>query len=337
MKIVHFAAAALAIAGLSAASPAQDAAARAAAKPEAKAELWTTNFEAAKAQAAKEGKEILVDFTGSDWCRFCVQLKKEVFSTPEFEAAAPKKFILVELDFPKRTPIAPELKAQNDKLQKEFGIGGYPTIMLLDGKGFPYAKTGYQPGGPEAYLKHLGELQAVREKRDAAWKKADAATGIEKAKALAEGLAAMDDTLVIRHYVAVMEQIKVLDPQDTLGMVKMFAFKVKLLDLQTKLDELRGAGNGKTAGFKLIDDFVAENKLAGVAAQEVLFMKRFFFSARSAADVDVDGVNKLMDEIIAVDPNSAVAKQANGIKEKVAGIKKMLAEEAAKKAAIEKK
>ena len=332
MKIVHLTAATLAIAGFALACPGQEAAAPAvsAAKPEVKAELWTTNFETAKAQAAKDGKDMLVDFTGSDWCGWCIKLKKEVFSTPEFEAAAPKKFVLVELDFPRRTQLAPELKAQNDKLQKEFGIRGFPSIMLLDGKGRPYAQTGYQPGGPAAYLKHLDELQAIREKRDAAWKKAEAAAGVEKAKALAEGLAAINDELVIKHYVAVVEEIKALDPQDATGTVKKFAFKAKLADLQAKANDLRRGGGDKAAGFKLVDDFIAENKLAGTAAQEVQMMKVMFFSPRSVADAD--GVVKLMDEIIAIDPNSDPAKQAAGIKVQAANIKKMIEEQAAKKA-----
>jgi thioredoxin-related protein len=334
MKIVHLTAATLAIAGFAIASQAQEAAAPAApvaAKPEAKAELWTSDFAAAKAQAAKDGKDMLVDFTGSDWCGWCIKLKKEVFSTPEFEAAAPKKFVLVELDYPRdQTKLSAETKEQNAKLQKEFGIRGFPTIMLLDGQGRPFAQTGYQQGGPAAYLKHLDELQAVREKRDAAWKKAEAATGLDKAKALAEGLAAMDEELVIKYYLAIVEEIKTLDPQDATGMVKKFAFKAKLADLQAQAEAVRRNGGDKVAGFKLVDDFIAENKLTGNAAQDVQLMKVMFFSARSPADADA--VAKLMEEIIAIDPATAAAKKAGSIKAQAATIKKAL-EEAAKKAA----
>ena len=99
------------------------------------AEGWITDYEAAKKQAAKEGKDILMDFTGSDWCGWCIKLKKEVFSQEAFKKEAPKHFVLLELDYPRTKQLAPALKAQNEKLRTEFAIQGYPTIMLTDATG----------------------------------------------------------------------------------------------------------------------------------------------------------------------------------------------------------
>ncbi len=61
---------------------------------------WMTDFDAAKARAAAEGKPLLVDFTGSDWCSWCIRLKKEVFDKPAFAEYARDKFVLVEVDVP---------------------------------------------------------------------------------------------------------------------------------------------------------------------------------------------------------------------------------------------
>jgi thioredoxin-related protein len=121
------------------------------------AEGWLTDLDAAKKQAAAEKKDILVDFTGSDWCGWCIKLDKEVFNTPAFKAQ--KDFVLVYLDFPRDKEIPADQKAKNDALSKAWGIQGFPTIILANAQGEPYAQTGYKPGGPEAYLAHLRELK----------------------------------------------------------------------------------------------------------------------------------------------------------------------------------
>lgn len=121
------------------------------------AEGWLTDFEAAKKQAAAEKKDILVDFTGSDWCGWCIKLDKEVFSTPAFKAQ--KDFVLVSLDFPRRKEIPADQKARNEALMRQWGVRGFPTIILTNAKGEAYARTGYQPGGAEKYLPHLAELR----------------------------------------------------------------------------------------------------------------------------------------------------------------------------------
>jgi thiol-disulfide isomerase/thioredoxin len=95
---------------------------------------WLTNFEEAKKIALKEGKPILLDFTGSDWCPPCKALHKNVFSTEEFAKEAAGKYVLVELDFPRTKQIAPEVKAQNSELQKKYAITGFPTVLLVDAK-----------------------------------------------------------------------------------------------------------------------------------------------------------------------------------------------------------
>ncbi|MBW8017562.1 MAG: thioredoxin family protein [Planctomycetes bacterium] len=121
-------------------------------------DIWMTDYQAAMKKASAENKDLLIDFTGSDWCDWCISLDKEVFSHKEFIDEASKDFVFVMVDFPKKK-LAPELKAQNDRLGKKYGIRGYPTIYLTDSKGEPYAQTGYRKGGPEKYLVHLAELR----------------------------------------------------------------------------------------------------------------------------------------------------------------------------------
>jgi len=184
-------------------------------------EGWITDMEAAKTQAAKEKKDLLLDFTGSDWCGWCIKLNEEVFSKEPFKAGTKDKFVLVELDFPQKKELDAKLKEQNKTLQEKMNIQGFPTIILCDATGKPYAKTGYQPGGPEKYVKSLDELQAVRVKRDQAF--ADAAKAkddTEKAKCLVTGLKTMDDEIVDSNYADVVEKIGQLDKDDKTGFVK---------------------------------------------------------------------------------------------------------------------
>jgi len=98
---------------------------------------WETDYDKALEKAKVEHKRVLLDFTGSDWCGPCIQLRKEVFSRPEFTAYAAKNLILVEIDYPQRKTQSAELKKQNEKLARQYGIDekGFPTLVVLDPTG----------------------------------------------------------------------------------------------------------------------------------------------------------------------------------------------------------
>lgn len=127
----------------------------------ASGEGWTHDFAAAKKQAADEKKDLLMDFTGSDWCGWCIKLHKEVFSEQAFKDYAAANLILMEADFPKKSELAPELKKQNAELKKAYLNEGYPTVLLLDAEGKKLGEDiGYLKGGPEVYVKTIKELLA---------------------------------------------------------------------------------------------------------------------------------------------------------------------------------
>lgn len=120
---------------------------------------WLTDFEAAKKQAKEQNKPILINFTGTDWCGWCIKIEKEIFSKDEFKAYAKENLILMEVDFPEKKKQTDEVKAQNKKLDKEFKIEGYPTIFLIDAEGKKLSEDiGYREGGAQAYVDHLKEL-----------------------------------------------------------------------------------------------------------------------------------------------------------------------------------
>ena len=115
---------------------------------QAKADAWLTSYSKALQISAKTGKPVLVDFTGSDWCHWCVQLHHEVFDTPVFKKWAAKNVVLLELDYPHNTPQSPEIKKQNEELLKKYPVRGFPTIYFLKSNGKAFGMYYYDQGGP---------------------------------------------------------------------------------------------------------------------------------------------------------------------------------------------
>lgn len=119
---------------------------------------WIEN-QAAGLQTARSGnKLVLMDFTGSDWCGWCKKLDREVFATPEFQEYARKNLVLVELDFPRQKPMAPETKKQNAELAQQYRVQGYPTIIVLNSAGKKVGELGYMEGGAKAFIAALEKL-----------------------------------------------------------------------------------------------------------------------------------------------------------------------------------
>ena len=119
---------------------------------------WLDDFKKAKKEAVRKGRPILADFTGSDWCGWCVKLDKEVFSEKAFQDYAKKNVVLFVADFPRAKKTDERTMKQNKELMETYGIRGFPTILLVDPDGEVIARTGYQKGGAEAYVEHLKEL-----------------------------------------------------------------------------------------------------------------------------------------------------------------------------------
>lgn len=120
---------------------------------------WQTDYKQAQAEAKGANKLVLLDFTGSDWCGWCIKLDREVFSKPEFQDYAKKNLVLVELDFPRGKEIPAAEKAQNSELATQYQIEGFPTIIVLDSNGKKVGEIGYTPGGPAAFIAALDKLR----------------------------------------------------------------------------------------------------------------------------------------------------------------------------------
>lgn len=126
---------------------------------ESQSQEWFSDVNQAVQKSNETGKPLLLFFTGSDWCGWCIRLQKEVFQTPFFTQWAKENVILVELDFPRKKQLPDELRKQNQTMQQVFQVQGYPTVHLVtplvqqDGSvNFnPLGQTGYAAGGPESW------------------------------------------------------------------------------------------------------------------------------------------------------------------------------------------
>jgi thioredoxin-related protein len=316
---------------------------------------WMIDYEAARARAQAEKKDLLLDFTGSDWCGWCIKLKEEVFQEELFQDWVADRFVLVEIDFPSdKSKLSEATREQNNALKEMYPVQGFPTILLLDASGAPYASTGYRSGGPEAYVEHLKELQAMRVVRDKAFAAAERLGGTERAKALLEGLKALPDALW-EYYSSVTDEIKLLDLEDELGLSALQATRLareelgesimrsltagdsaaavahidrflseyspepeaRLDLLQSKLDiQARAAiRDGAYAdAIALVDTFVATHQPEALIHQAVLRNKVGAYVQWKK----FDQVSMVLDQIIALDPEGSMATEAIAFKKEIA-------------------
>ena len=283
---------------------------------------WTNDWEAAKKQAAAEHKDLLLDFTGSDWCGWCIKLRKEVFSQPEFDAGVKSKFILVELDFPRdASKLSAATQEQNKKLSDQFHIQGYPTVLLCDASGKPFAQTGYQEGGAPAYVTHLDGLLDNKKKRDEGLAAAAKLDGPAKAKALAGALAALPKELVQGSYGDIVAQIQAADPKDESGFGKQLARDAKEQKFQQDLSAFFEKQDFPGA-IAFVDKHLKEDQPAAEEKQQLLATRAAILANTGKLDEALRGI----DDAIAAKPDSELVKNLNDFKKQLEEAKKKPAE-----------
>ncbi len=132
---------------------------------------WIQDFETAKAKAAAQNKHLLLLFTGSDWCPYCITMEKQILGKPEFLKAIQKDFVLTKFDFPRYKKLPQNIQQQNERVQEDFaqhyGFQGYPTIYLALPDGTPYAQAGSANVAPKAYAGMLidGRRQELKKEQ----------------------------------------------------------------------------------------------------------------------------------------------------------------------------
>jgi len=289
-------------------------------------EGWLTDIDAAKKSASDSKKDLLIDFTGSDWCGWCIKLNDEVFKHDAFKAGVKDSFVLVEIDFPREKGKLPEdARKRNTELGEKYAVQGYPTILLCDAEGKPYAVTGYEEGGPEKYVGHLNELRKNKTQRDEAFAKAEKANGVEKAKVLLTALDAMklDEKVVANFYGDIAEQIRTADPKDETGFAKKAEASKRLEAFQKSLQEF-GAKRDHDGALALVDKTLKEGGFDEEATLQIMMTRAAIF----ASSAKFDEALKAVDEAKAFAPKSPMAPMIDQFRKRIEQGK----EDAAKKA-----
>ncbi|WP_333809833.1 thioredoxin family protein [Flavobacterium sp.] len=119
---------------------------------------WNYNFEEAKKIAAEQDKNIIIVFSGSDWCAPCIKLDKNIWQSDTFKKEAAKQWIIVRADFPRKkaNELPKEQMDRNRKLADKFNPdGSFPLVVILDNNGKVLGKMGFKNVSPEEYIKMI--------------------------------------------------------------------------------------------------------------------------------------------------------------------------------------
>ena len=270
-------------------------------------EGWLVSFEKAKEQAAKEGKPILMEFTGSDWCPPCKALHKNVLVKDVFKKEMPKHFILLKLDNPKdKSKQTEDEKEQYKKLSKEYKVSGVPSIFLVDAGGKPFfKKVGYsnQPAGD--WVKDMVAKTAIPD----ALEDANAAKGLERAKLLDKALGLMGSDAANQRKEDINEIIT-LDSKNKAGLKAKYEGVLVATEIKDSLQAImRDRGAKPDDKIAKVDKLIKDKSPKGEALQEVLFMKsNLYFQAKKK-----DKAEALLRQAMKIAPDSKTGKRIPGI------------------------
>jgi thioredoxin-related protein len=121
---------------------------------------WQSDYKKAQTEAKTGNKLLFLEFTGSDWCGYCILFDREILSQPQFTEYAKKNLVLMEIDFPRRKAQTDATRRQNQELAAQYQIEAFPTILVLNGDGKPVWRfEGYFPDGPDAFIAQLEKLR----------------------------------------------------------------------------------------------------------------------------------------------------------------------------------
>jgi thioredoxin-related protein len=280
-------------------------------------EGWLVSFEKAKEQAAKEGKPILMEFTGSDWCPPCKALHKNVLVKDVFKKEMPKHFVLLKLDNPKdKSKQTPEEIEQYKKLSKEYKITGVPSILLADtgGKVF-YRTSGYGGQAAKVWVDDMVVKTAIPE----ALEDANTAKGLERAKLLDKALSLMGSDAANQRKEDINEIIT-LDSKNKAGLKAKYESILVATEIKDSLQAIMRGNRGAKPEELIakVDQLIKEKAPKGEVLQEVLFMKsNLYFRVK-----DMKKAETLLREAMKIAPDSKTGKRIPGVLERFFGDKK---------------
>ncbi len=260
---------------------------------------WMTDLDAARAKAAAEGKAVLVDFTGSDWCGWCIRLKKDVFNKPAFADYAKDKFVLVEVDVPRNPKFDRELLKRNRALCEQYQVSGFPTIMVM-------TPAGEVVGG---FVGGMSGLDVARVPLDAALANAHALKAAEslEGEAQVKALAAVYQNLPeeLRAVSTLRQRLVELDTTNITGIQDE---EVAKKEMEQVIAKLNAAGDDNAALLAVIEEALTncrpQNRMS------LLEMKAGMQLMSAETEADIMAAKETFLQMADADPESAPAVRA---------------------------
>ena len=126
------------------------------------AQSWETSLNIAKQKSVDEHKNIVLCFSGSDWCIPCMKLEKNIWESKEFVEYSADHFVLLRADFPKKkaNALPKELQEENDKLAESYNKQGlFPLVVVLNSSGKVLGTTSYKNVSPTEYIALLHSFE----------------------------------------------------------------------------------------------------------------------------------------------------------------------------------
>lgn len=274
---------------------------------------WQTNYTAALKTAEKGGKDILLVFTATDWVQICELFDRDILRQKDFIERASTDFELVHLEYPKEGyKQSAFLKKQNALLRNAYRISAFPIVMLTDVEGRPYAMTGYQSITPAQFGEKVKLMRQTHTQRDETFARADAVSGIEKAKLLTQGIPELPGNLTARYYRPQVEALIAADPDTTLARTRplqrmladvQYTEEMKKLSEEVKWPEM----------IELTDNYIADNNLQGAQRQQALLNKLGIYQSQGKT---MDYLATLL-MITKIDPETPTAKRAQSMLDEI--------------------
>ena len=274
-------------------------------------EGWTVDFEAAKKKAAKENKDLFLEFTGSDWCPPCKALKKNIFDKSYFKKEAPKDFILVKLDYPRdKSNQTKEEIAQNKELQKTYKITGYPTVILASPKGEVYYRTsGFGGGSPENYVKNLRKQKTLHVSVKKYLAEAAKAKGAKKATLLDKAIGEYDAETIFSRYKKEAEEIIKIDAENKAGLKAKYVALKNDVEIQKELQNIFRSSRGNSAkAMEQIDALIEKRQPKGETLQKIYLMK-----SGMLFQTDKSKAKAMLEKARDIDPKTETGERINSI------------------------
>ena len=108
------------------------------------------------ALAQQKQEQVLLVFSGSDWCAPCMRFEKKVLNDPSFLQFTEGHLIVVKADFPQSKKLSPQTVKENEELARKFNpSGSFPLIVLLDPDQKVQTYLEYHNEGPGDFIELL--------------------------------------------------------------------------------------------------------------------------------------------------------------------------------------